>query len=514
MHIDQNNEIRSSTGALYTQLDILYKIFEILIEEHEEIRLSILHHGSQVCTPWRGLLLSSPSLWGKSLNFDLLMGKPAWRDEVIRRSGESPAYITRLGGSRSYFDREEELFLATFIRNNWQRTKLLRIVLPIQSVVDQIFDISLLQSPHLHLEDVEIREHYLCLRDEDSSIPTLFTPIVSRATWKADFGGHAPRLRRYLIGPTFQFPYQATWLPHLRELRATLTACLIPNLLDELRNIISLEYLELTLLELHTANPDARARMSNMVLPRLKYLEVNATGHNPESIDLVNYITPAPGCSMQVVIDYWDALSPSDIGSIVRALTAFPLNGGEGGKDDLGWIEVYDSALRIRSNGHQLLLRGPFQSNLWTPCFNHFAASPSYFHNVSNMRLMLGKEVVDGIPSADVTITRILSSMTSAVHLTTDWITLSLLRRLSVNDQSSTESNKTLPALESLSISGTNADLNDLEAWLDSRTAHALKPIKRVNIYWHSEDYPNPEVFQRFTSLEVKLFDWRGSPRA
>ncbi|KAF4615435.1 hypothetical protein D9613_003549 [Agrocybe pediades] len=515
MQIDQNNEIRSTTCALYTQLDILYKIFEILIEENTDLRLLILRHGSQVCTPWRGLLLSSPSLWGKSLNFDVLMGTPAWRDEVIRRSGESFAYITRLGSGRPHFDREEELFLGSFIKNNWKRTKSLRIVLPVESVITKIFDISLLQSPHLHLEDLEVREHYLCLRDDDSSTLTLFTPVVERATWKADFGGHAPRLRQYLTEQTFQFPYQSSWLPQLRELQVTVTACLIPNLLDELRNMTSLEHLELTLLEVLTADPDARTRMSNMVLPRLKYLEVNATGHTPESIDFVNYIKPAPGCIMQVIIDYWDALSPSDISSVVRALSAFPLHDGEDGMDDQGWIGVHDSLLRIRSPRHEFLFRGPFESNLWTPCLQHFAASPAYFDNATNVRLTLGKEVVDSIstPSADMTFSRILSNMTSVAHVSTDWITLSLLRRLSFDDESNSESRKALPALESISISGHEADLNGLEVWLDCRATHTLKPIKRVNIYWHSEDYPSLEVFQRFTNLEITLFDWRGGPK-
>ncbi|KAF9557579.1 hypothetical protein CPC08DRAFT_710291 [Agrocybe pediades] len=519
MDVDQNTtKLRSTTTGciLHMHLDILYKIFEILIEKNEDPHLSILRHGSQVCTRWRGLLLSSPSLWGKSLDFDVLMDKPAWRDEVVRRSGESFVHITRLGGvgrSLGLFDKEEEVFLGSFIKDNWERIKSLRITLPVESVITKLFDISLLQSPHLHLEELEVREHYMLLRDKASSVPVHHRYIqgVERSMWRADFGGHAPRLRRYLTGPTFQFPYRTSWLQHLREAHVTLSDCFVPDVLDKLCNMTSLEHLQLTLEAVRTAHPDARARMSNLVLPRLKYLCVISTGHTPEFIDLVNYIKPRAGCSVHVAIHYWNALSASDISAIVRALAAFPWNDGEGGQDQDSAIEVDGTAIRIKSPSNQFYLRGPFGRDLWTPCLQHFAASPSFFCNAKAMRLLLGEEVVDSFPSADMTFTQILSNMSSLVHLSTDWITLRLIHRLSVDDEPNPGSRRVLPALESLTVWGpSNGDLNDLEVWLDYRARHTLIPIQNVTIHWPFEDCPSLEVFQRFTNLQVVLFDWKG----
>ncbi|KAF9557573.1 hypothetical protein CPC08DRAFT_710287 [Agrocybe pediades] len=516
MDIDQNSELRLATRVLYTQPDILYEIFQILIEGdgRRHTGLATLRHGSQVCMPWRDLLLSSPSLWGKSLDFDILMSKPAWRDEVIRRSGKSFVYITRIGNSGPrFFLKKDELFLGSFIKDNWQRVKLLRITLPVESVVTKLFDISLLQSPHPHIEELDIREHHLCLRDAPSSPERSFTPDVEPGTWRADFGGHAPMLRRYNTGTSFQFPYHTSWLPQLRALEATITACSIPSVLDELRNMKDLEHLDLSLPDVRTADPDARARMPNIGLPCLTYLDINSTGNTPESIDLLNYIKPRVGCRMYAAIAYRNALSSSDINTIVRAFAAFPWNAGEGRRDQQGWIEILGHLMRIRSpTGHQLVLRGPSQKELWTPCFHHFATSPSSFCNAGSVRLALAKQVVDSIPSTDITFTEFLSNMTSLSHLSTDWITLRLIRRSSVDNDPQTGSRKALPVLESIEITGPEANLNDLEVWLDCRATRDLIPIKHVRIYWDcDEDCPRSLYgFQRFTDMEVELLGGAG----
>ncbi|KAF9557574.1 hypothetical protein CPC08DRAFT_710288 [Agrocybe pediades] len=518
MNLDQSNHnLNSATPILTTNLDILWTIFDILVENDENLRLIMLRHASQVCTTWRSFLLSTPSFWGKSLNFDVLMHKEAWRDEVIRRSGEAFAYVTRVGApGRPNFNKNEETFLGTFVKENWRRIRYLKICVSIDSIITQLFDISLLQSPHPHIEHLEFQENLFSMLDENQTSQVLvISPAVmavGSAALRADFGGHAPCLREYLIsGRSFQFPSHSSWFGQLHKLKITLTAWTTPCVLDALRHMKSVEHLELNLLEVRIAHPEARARISTAVLPGLKYLEVFGTGNTPESIDLVNYIKPAPICSKQVVLDFWDTLSDPDIKSIVRALTAFPLDDADGRKGGMGRIEVYNSAMRIRkSPRYQLLLRGPFEGNLWMPCFQHFAASSSYFHDVANVCLNLGLQVVASIPETDTTFTRILSNMTSAVHLSTDWITLGLLRRLSVNDGSNPESNKVLPVLESLSIWPTDwrhdAYLNDLEALLHYRAAHNfLHPIKHVRIHRNSEEYPDLQSLQRLTDLEVKV---------
>ncbi|KAF9557580.1 hypothetical protein CPC08DRAFT_710292 [Agrocybe pediades] len=519
MDVDQNTTLRSTktTWVLQTQLDILYAIFETLIEEHEDLRLSVLQHGSQVCTLWRGLLLSSPSLWARSLNFDVLMAKPSWRDEVIRRSGESFAYVTRLGihGPR-LFDRKDELFLGSFILENWKRVKSLKIILPSESVISNLFDISLLQSPHSHLEELEVYQDSICLSDGGSSTRRVFYPIVEPATWKADFGGYAPRLRRYSTVKSFQFPYGASWLAHLRELQVTMVACFIPNVLDGLRNMKHLEHLRLTLVGVCTADPEARAGMTNMVLPRLKCLEVNAIGNTPESVDLVNYIKPAPGCVMYVVIGYRNLLSASDISSIVLALPAFPWNDGEGRRDGKASIEVHGSSLNIGclTGGHRFLLQGPFEGNLWTPCLQRFAASPSYFLDAKDVELILGKEVVDSIPPADNILARILSNMTPRTSFSTDWTTFSLLRRLSINDELNSDFRKALLALRDLSIRGTQADVNDTEAWVYNVAPAASStfiPIRIFSVYWHAEDSDDMRIWRLWIGENSEIHTFRYS---
>ncbi|KAF8802064.1 hypothetical protein BYT27DRAFT_7113497, partial [Phlegmacium glaucopus] len=71
--------------------DVLYYIFKLNADMFSyEDALSNTRKVSQVCQGWRNIILGSPSMWGRLLDFDSLRwSSDNWQNEVLRRSGSS-----------------------------------------------------------------------------------------------------------------------------------------------------------------------------------------------------------------------------------------------------------------------------------------------------------------------------------------------------------------------------------------------------------------------------------------
>ncbi|KJA17807.1 hypothetical protein HYPSUDRAFT_205907 [Hypholoma sublateritium FD-334 SS-4] len=86
---------------------------------------------SQVCQNWRSLMLATPLLWGRLLDFDILArstGEGYWGDELVRRTGSSVLWIkARNSLAKEWPTRNRQLvahFLKT-VEDNVHRTQIL-----------------------------------------------------------------------------------------------------------------------------------------------------------------------------------------------------------------------------------------------------------------------------------------------------------------------------------------------------------------------------------------------------
>ncbi|PPQ66534.1 hypothetical protein CVT26_009509 [Gymnopilus dilepis] len=71
--------------------DILWYIFTMNADMFMDSKaLTTTRHSSQVCREWRSVLLESPSLWGRLLDFDSASSRwsSTWMREILERSGE------------------------------------------------------------------------------------------------------------------------------------------------------------------------------------------------------------------------------------------------------------------------------------------------------------------------------------------------------------------------------------------------------------------------------------------
>ncbi|KAF4618870.1 hypothetical protein D9613_009651 [Agrocybe pediades] len=111
---------------IFTSFSLRYYHFN-LVEYYlrrEDKCLVTLRRVSQVCSAWRSLVLSSPSLWANALDFRSLSQEgDNWRNEVVRRTGAAPLSITNLGirGNRA------DDFLWVVIESNMKRLRRVRL---------------------------------------------------------------------------------------------------------------------------------------------------------------------------------------------------------------------------------------------------------------------------------------------------------------------------------------------------------------------------------------------------
>ncbi|KDR73291.1 hypothetical protein GALMADRAFT_728899 [Galerina marginata CBS 339.88] len=77
-----------------------------------------LRHTSQVCSAWRDLILSSPSLWARVIDFNFLHDG-RWRKEVLNRTG---GYSLSVRGGTA----DQEVVIP-FLAENWLRIRCLTL---------------------------------------------------------------------------------------------------------------------------------------------------------------------------------------------------------------------------------------------------------------------------------------------------------------------------------------------------------------------------------------------------
>ena len=274
--------------------------------------LRTLVYTSLVCSKWRNLTLSLPSLWADVINLDILSNEE-WRKEFVKRAGDIPLSVVchkEVDG-----DRNTELTVS-FLEEHWERIRYLDIRMGYinwRNFEERIWGV--LARPAKELEVFRFfppldrfnmdRKPLYVIR------PTDFTLFSNEAPVLHTF--HAPGIKPNLTAP---------WFAGVRDL--SLTGPLQVNeLLSALSHMHCLEVLQ--------DNCDAIiAATEGTVLPHatcpsLKSIIISTCRSIRPYRELITHLLPASTCalSFSVVADEnfaFDALALSDVSRILQML--------------------------------------------------------------------------------------------------------------------------------------------------------------------------------------------------
>ncbi len=139
----------------------------------EEDALNDTRIASQVCRSWRGVIVNTPSLWGRMIDISRLEHLPrtCWAKEVIRRSGDATPWIKgRSNWLRPYRPSYEHHVLFTgLITQNWDRIQRLVLTGLILDGIDTINGVLYRPAPQLeffHVQFSDYRESFNAAADK------------------------------------------------------------------------------------------------------------------------------------------------------------------------------------------------------------------------------------------------------------------------------------------------------------------------------------------------------------
>ncbi|KAF4610547.1 hypothetical protein D9613_006532 [Agrocybe pediades] len=481
--------------------DILYHLFDIIVSYVQLwSSLDVLRYASQVCEGWRDIVLSSPILWGKCLNFDhLTRSKGAWRAEVIKRTGDALISITcrrKLNYSEPGAE-DEDLFVASFIKDNWHRIRSLDIAILSPHLLGAYLETHTSPAPNLIYTRCTLREGVDAARTRRNNASQEDQGRL------ITLAGDAPRLRTILLETShpdlFQLPNtnQAPWLSQLRSLR--LSSCAgLSQILEILKSTPLLESLGLSL---HRGKADivplslTRQRPGQLLLPRLTSLSLFISVDLPMLVALLNNIDMTHLNALDIIGFDDGVVSTATVEYLARQLRRF-----------FSACSLKGIATRLGKKQHQHLYveMGHFNFQfLYSPmidiriCCDHKIPNVAYL-----LQPMEITEIFSGVPSLyldlegyqsdfngallplamNPIIVKFLASFKSATRLRIrHWNTLRALERL----QEVFKGAEPLPALEELfySAEGTkNSDVQLMENFIANRVAYGKVPIARIYV--------------------------------
>ncbi|KDR81092.1 hypothetical protein GALMADRAFT_136148 [Galerina marginata CBS 339.88] len=109
--------------------DVLWYIFSINADmeqntEDETPALLTLWYTSQVCWRWREIAITSPKMWARILNLNLLSQTGTnWKEVVIRRTGTALLYVRTFSKIYRPQWQLKEGFLGEFLNDHWYRIR-------------------------------------------------------------------------------------------------------------------------------------------------------------------------------------------------------------------------------------------------------------------------------------------------------------------------------------------------------------------------------------------------------
>ena len=249
---------------------------------------------SQVCRSWRELMLSSPSLWGKLLDFDAIGEEKAeafWVDELIQRSGKVSALWIKanrvLGIEDPPRPQVQELFIKV-LSENWHRIQALVVNLRWSNfAIRRVF-----------CDTVSLPAPALVSFDFTAGVSTDEIPYRAAPGDFDDplFANKAPCLRKFKA-TLHEFDLRAPWIHCLSDLYID-HSFLLSDILDALATTVNLQFLEIRdsdLTERHQIQDDIQ-HLRRASLPRLRNLRlaVNAI----TCVALLDHLKTPPTCAL------------------------------------------------------------------------------------------------------------------------------------------------------------------------------------------------------------------------
>jgi len=485
---------------------LLWKIFDSIPSENHQ-RLQTLRHASQVCGSWRTLILSSTSIWGKSIDFEELNQKSEnWRTEVIRRTGDSLLHIK----SNTFYLGRMERFLVSLITDSWHRIQSLNVVISHRFLHRSNPRSHLFQSPAPYLEYFSVQGINLFGNDYDEEYDDgedTAPDTYSEKYHTAHFGYQAPSLRQFISIDSL-IPSEAPWFSGLRYLE-----CAWKSTATELLNILSstphLESLRVKfLLRVIDSYAEALPKESRhgtlVLLPRLTNIRISAESDWRVGVAVLNQLRPAPGYSLDFRVFAADEeLSQPDINALKQLLDRFL----EQATEDLQEksitlrIEIYDIWVTTQKKLH-FQFASMYSTMPFIACLEGLSASRICFRHVKDLNFVINSFT---IPSElDQVIPRFLSSLTSVNYLATDYLTLQYIHNCTTRYPDMV----VLRSLEEISFSDMfDFNLQEFEDFLDHRRSLLLSsPIKSIRVT--SDFEGNLSSLERFNELVIWWYKW------
>ncbi|KJA17801.1 hypothetical protein HYPSUDRAFT_205903 [Hypholoma sublateritium FD-334 SS-4] len=318
--------------------DLLLHIFEQNAHMFaEKNALITTRTASQVCGNWRSIMLATPFLWGRLLDFDVLArstGDGYWGDELVRRTGSSVLWIkTEKALITERASRQLAEHFVKTVEENFHRLQILVVdfhLIEWARYRELWHKITSLPAPQLQCFDFTVSMPGIGQRtptggDRLSSLPL--------------FADDAPCLRTFRA-VQFIFDLQVPWLCGLRDLYIGYST-IHPTLLDALATTESLERLELCSVSFTEDEDDEEdVHLQTVHLPKLKELRLASLHPSVCDILLDQLIIP-PDCALQYTLglarDWFDDDHfIAELTDIIRRLSEYLLCIESGAQDGFG----------------------------------------------------------------------------------------------------------------------------------------------------------------------------------
>ena len=244
----------------------------------------MLRYTSQVCSTWREIILSSPSLWARIIDLGgLTQRSNDWRHEVLERSQKSLLSIQGTIYAEPKHALQRSFFLG-MISDQWERIRHLQVTIHVKESMDCDAWNSLWR-PSPTLEK-------FALAVVTPKGARIHIPNTPNQTF---FSNVAPRLQTFDLRTYVSINLQAPWVSQLRRFGIS-SACTLPGLFSALSEMKFLE--ELSIENIREPKEDVFFPAFHIKLPLLKQLAI----HQNISIclDILDSIVPAEGCRIRV----------------------------------------------------------------------------------------------------------------------------------------------------------------------------------------------------------------------
>ncbi|KDR68124.1 hypothetical protein GALMADRAFT_161209 [Galerina marginata CBS 339.88] len=290
--------ISSHQGApmLKINSDILLTIVSLLTKDFSaDDALKSIRCCSQLCQFSRQVILDSPSIWGKLINFnDFYYSKDQWMEEVLRRSGSCLLWISgHIHGGTLAANRSEALrtFFFSVLNDHWGRIQKLRIYMDDSDEKDG-YNWRAIYRPAPHLQ-------VFCVNPPPiSSAPLFPLPCL--------FADHAPSLRAFNMQEALPVSLTAPWLYTLRVVHLQFPLDFL-KVLDALSTMHLLESLTLSIPSFIPDSPTTRTDDPIIHLPNLSLLSILA--NLSISMRVIAALQVPPGCSFRMHILFTDFIT-------------------------------------------------------------------------------------------------------------------------------------------------------------------------------------------------------------